>query len=59
MSYEEAETIALGQLAAQLHFDMTGEKLGLFEMPCPEAIEQAMAAARETETAVIDLINEA
>lgn len=59
MSYEEAENIALGRLVAALHLETTGRALSVHEVPCPEAIEQAMAAARETETAVIDLINEA
>jgi hypothetical protein len=58
VTYEEAELIAIGRLAGRLHFEITGQQLGLFELPCHEALVQAMQAVGETDQAVNDLLNE-
>lgn len=58
MSYDEAETIKLGELVASLHREVTGEPLGFGGIPHPEAIERAMRVVRERDAAITDLLND-
>ena len=59
MSYEEAECMLLSKLSHCYHLELTGHTLGFFDCPCLEAIYYAMEARRESERAVINLLNDA
>jgi hypothetical protein len=58
LTLEEIESIKIGEIARQAHYEITGEKLGVFEFPCWEAIERAQQAIRESDSAVTDLLND-
>lgn len=55
MTYEDAELIAIGKLATQLHYEMKGERIRFPELPCPEAMQQAMSTAKGADEAVAAL----
>jgi hypothetical protein len=58
LTLEEIESIKIGEIARQAHLEITGKELGLFELPCWEAIERAQQAIRESDSAVTDLLND-
>ncbi len=55
MSHDDAYLIRLGELARQIHFEMTGEQLQLLEMPCVEAMLKAAAVIREADDTISSL----
>ncbi len=57
MSPEDTYHIRIGEMARQFHFEITGERLQLLELPCAEAMERAMQEIRDTNTAVQTLIS--
>lgn len=59
LSLDEIEAFSLAALARQRHQELTGHALGFFDFPCLEAIYYAMEARRESEQAVINLLNDA
>lgn len=56
MNYEDAESIAIGKLAQQLHVELKGEALQWFEWPCPEAMAKVQATLRETDEVISALL---
>lgn len=61
MSYatlDEIETEKIGELVRQKHVELMGAELQPFDYPCMEAICYGMDAIRESEAAVINLIND-
>lgn len=55
MDYEDAENIKIGERVRQLHYELTGEKLGLMEFPGAAALQAVMLELQQMEEAVKDL----
>lgn len=52
MTYDEAELIAIGKLAMQLHYEIKGERICFPELPCYEAMMQAMGTVQGADKAI-------